>query len=72
VRQGYCKFILQSSGGRCQVSRRERGSSLKDAEELGTLEVFKPSKVTEESVQNSARSAERVREQSKSRRGEVR
>jgi hypothetical protein len=43
----------------CQEGRRK---STEDVEELGTLEVFKPSKVTEESAQNSPRSAKEVRE----------
>jgi hypothetical protein len=56
----YCKFILKSSGERHKVSRREREISLKDAEELGTLEVFKPSKATKYFAQNSTRSVEGI------------
>jgi hypothetical protein len=55
-----CKFTLQAQEAERETARRERRSPLKDAKELGTLEVFKPSKVAEESAQNSARSAERV------------
>jgi hypothetical protein len=52
-----CKFTLQAQEGRarnCQEGKRSL------TEELGTLEVFKPSKVTEELHRTSARSAERV------------
>jgi hypothetical protein len=62
VHRGDCKSILQAQEGEREVSRRARESSLKDIEERGTLKVFKPSKVAEESAQNSARSAEEVRE----------
>jgi hypothetical protein len=47
--------------------RKAGGSPLKDAKELGTLKVFMPKKITKESVQNSARGAEGVRERPKSR-----
>jgi hypothetical protein len=50
VHRGDCKSILKSEEEHKLNGRRERGSPLKDAEELGTLEVFKPSKVTEESA----------------------
>jgi hypothetical protein len=43
---------------------------LKDAKELGTVKVFKMRKVTKEFMQESARSAEEDREQSKSQ-GEI-
>jgi hypothetical protein len=48
VCQRCCNFMLQSQEVEQETSRRAREIPLKDVEELGTLEVFKPSKVPEE------------------------
>jgi hypothetical protein len=72
VHQGHCKFILQSSGGKALNFQEGKRKSTKGCRELITLEVFKPSKVTEESKKNSTRSAEEVREKKpKSRKEEL-
>jgi hypothetical protein len=62
VRQRYFKFILKSSGGKVLSFQEGRRKSTEGHRELRTLEVFKLSKVTEESAKNSARSTEEVRE----------
>jgi hypothetical protein len=59
VHQGDCKSILQAQEEEREVSRRARESSLKDIEERGTLKVFKPSKVTEESAQELCKECRR-------------
>jgi hypothetical protein len=51
------KSILQAQGEEKYSTRKVGGSPLKDAKELGTLEVFKLSKVAKESMQNSTRGA---------------
>jgi hypothetical protein len=55
-------FVLQDQGEERYSTKKVGGSPLKDAKELGTLEVFKSRKVAEESVQNSTRGEEGVRE----------
>jgi hypothetical protein len=66
VHQGYCNFILHAQEERALSSQEGTRKSIEGHRGIENLKGFKPSKFAEEFAQDSARSAEEGREQSKS------